>query len=269
MDRRPAARKRLPLVVNNNRIMTKRLNLFVLACTTAMTLHAQWTEKDSLKLQQILQQKGEIELNRKAVRDIDFGSYMGTPVEVDDEPGLRWDTTLPDVYDPKPRADMSLHPYNARTPFNYDPIRMKKFKVGPNTWKYGPYHEPDKQLSTNINWMQTIPTNWAKRMYDKQTRKTLEQIEAAGLRYRLGADRVNNMSVGAWQATPGSNNIGNSRFYTGPGVGLGIGGLDFNAISTREFWDKSIGRRRARTLEVLRQYGDSTTVNINTPLITK
>ena len=38
-------------------------------------------------------------------------------------------------------------------------------------------------------------------------------------------------------------------------------GHDFMAIFTREFWNRKIGRRRARTLEVLKAYGDSVTVH--------
>lgn len=39
-------------------------------------------------------------------------------------------------------------------------------------------------------------------------------------------------------------------------------GHDFMVIFTREFWNRNITRRRARTLEVLRTYGDSVTVHL-------
>ena len=105
----------------------------------------------------------------------------------------------------------------------------------------------------------------AKKATDKGTRHSLEQIEATGLRYNPVAERANNMAVGAWKFTPGSTNLGNSNVYTHLS-GFGVGGLDFNAVFTREFWDKSIDKRRARTLEVLSQYGDSTTAHINQPI---
>lgn len=246
--------------------MIKRLNLFIAVCAVTSAVHAQWTEKDSLNLQQLLQQEGEIELNKKAVEEINFGTFIGTPMQADDEPATRWDTNLPANKEIKQRKYLSLRPYNARTPFNYDPVRMIKFKVGPNTWKYGPYQQQGKQLSTNVNWRRTTYSNWAKSMFDKRLRKSVEQIEATGQRYNPIGERANNMAVGLWQPTPGATTIGNSNVYSHMS-GFGIGGLDFNAITTREFWDKSIGRRRARTLEVLRQYGDSTTTNINTPLV--
>ena len=45
-----------------------------------------------------------------------------------------------------------------------------------------------------------------------------------------------------------------------------IGGLDLMAVFTKNFWDKKGKERRERTLEVLRTYGDSTTVLINRPI---
>ena len=48
--------------------------------------------------------------------------------------------------------------------------------------------------------------------------KTVEQIEATGLRYRV-TERANNMAVGGWQGTSGG----------------GISGLDLMAPFTREF----------------------------------
>ena len=54
--------------------------------------------------------------------------------------------------------------------------------------------------------------------------------------------------VGAWQPTA-----------TGSGN-------DFMAPFTKEFWDRSGRKRRQRTLLVLSQYGDSTSVNVNQPI---
>ena len=46
-----------------------------------------------------------------------------------------------------------------------------------------------------------------------------------------------------------------------------IGGLDLMTIFTKDFWDKKGRERRARTLEVLKAYGDSTTVLLPEPII--
>ena len=55
---------------------------------------------------------------------------------------------------------------------------------------------------------------------------------------------TNNMAVGGWQGASGG----------------GISGLDLMTPFTREFWNFKGRKRRARTLEVLKAYGDSITV---------
>lgn len=94
-----------------------------------------------------------------------------------------------------------------------------------------------------------IPTNWAKHPFDAGPRETVEQIEATGLRYRV-TERANNMAVGGWQGASGG----------------GISGLDLMTPFTREFWNFKGRKRRARTLEVLKAYGDSITVWNNSNL---
>jgi len=43
-------------------------------------------------------------------------------------------------------------------------------------------------------------------------------------------------------------------------------GKDFMTIFTKEFWSPKARRRRARTLELLKAYGDSTTIMIKNPV---
>ena len=57
--------------------------------------------------------------------------------------------------------------------------------------------------------------------------------------------------------------FGGSGVYINGGT---IGGLDLMAVFTKNFWDKKGRDRCERTLEVLRAYGDSTTVLINKPI---
>ena len=57
--------------------------------------------------------------------------------------------------------------------------------------------------------------------------------------------------------------FGGSGVYINGGT---IGGLDLMAVFTKDFWNKTGRDNRARTLEVLRTYGDSTTVLINKPI---
>lgn len=135
---------------------------------------------------------------------------------------------------------LTLHPYTANTKYNWDPVYQKKIKVDKDTWR------GDEFYALKIL---TIPSNWAKRPFDAGPRETLEQIEATGMRYRV-TDRANNMAVDSWQ----------------PATGRGIGGLDFMTPFTRDFWNFKGRKRRARTLEVLKAYGDSTTVQIKDPV---
>ncbi|NDV66622.1 DUF4858 domain-containing protein [Bacteroides sp. 224] len=203
--------------------MNKRLHLFFFTGTLVLVTHAQqpqWTPADSLKLQQLLHGDGEIKINKHAVKMIDFGSFVGKPEIVDDKPGLNWDGQLPDAKPEKQKLILTLKPYTATTPFNYDPIRKVKFKVRANTWRATTTYPDDVRV--------------------------FKQKETIGARQNLMA-------------------VGSKEVYTHLS-GCGVGGLDFNAVFTRKFWDKSIEKRRARTLEVLSLYGDSTTVHINQPI---
>ena len=86
-----------------------------------------------------------------------------------------------------------------------------------------------------------IYTDWAKRPLDAGPRESIEQIEATGLRYMV-TERANNMAVGSWRSVGGGGIAGN-----------------FMRPFTKDFWNRKAARRRTRTLEVLRTYGDSIT----------
>ena len=217
----------------------KRIVFLMLSLGMAVTLHAQWTAKDSVNLQRILNGKEDIKLNMDAVKQIDFNSSPTVPKMSKERPGLRLDETLPQVLEKK-KVVLTLRPYTANTKYNWDPIYQKKIKVDKDTWR------GDEFYALKILM---IPTNWAKHPFDAGPRETVEQIEATGLRYRV-TERANNMAVGGWQGASGG----------------GISGLDLMVPFTREFWNFKGRKRRARTLEVLKAYGDSTTVLIKQPV---
>ena len=50
-------------------------------------------------------------------------------------------------------------------------------------------------------------------------------------------------------------------------AGVAIGGFNFMYVFKKDFWDKKGRERRARTLEVLKTYGDSTTVLVPKPVL--
>lgn len=199
-----------------------------------------WTPQDSLWLRRLLDGEGELKLNPKALKELEQEPYTDKLRMSEEKLWMDFNTTLPGIREvPKKKVVLTLRPYNARTKYNWDPVYQKKINIDKNTWRGNPFHE----LVTR-----KIYTNWAKRPLDKGMRKSLEEIEATGLRYRV-TERANNMAVGSWQSAGG-------------GGGAGIGGLNLMAPFTREFWDIKGRKRRERTLEVLREYGDSITVQM-------
>lgn len=214
-----------------------------LLCAVAFPLYAQeWTPQDSIRLHRLLNGEGEVKLNPEVLKEMGMDAPLGTPKAVLDKSWLNFDSSLPVMPKmPEKKIVLTLRPYTANTKYNWDPVYQKKVKVDKDTWRGDPYYK----LTTLF-----IYTNWAKTPLDAGLRESVEQIEATGMRYRV-TERANNMGVGGWQGTGGG----------------GIGGLDFMAPFTREFWDFKGRKRRARTLEVLRTYGDSITVRIKNPAL--
>lgn len=150
---------------------------------------------------------------------------------MESKPWLEVDETLPAIQGIRPRkVKLTLFPYTANTPYNWDPIRQRKIDIDKNTWRNDPFYE----LKT-----MRVYSNWAKSPLDAGPRETREQIEATGLRYRA-AGRVANQTVFQWQAV--------SR-PSGYSLMPEQGALNWKAR-----------KRRARTLEVLQAYADSTRI---------
>lgn len=97
----------------------------------------------------------------------------------------------------------------------------------------------------------------------KGLRRSLDEIRASGVRFQQFGERANGMMVSTMVMGSPIPLFGGSGVYVN---GSTIGGLDLMAVFTKDFWDKKGQERRERTLEVLRTYGDSTTVLINRPI---
>lgn len=209
-----------------------------LLLAVALPLCAQdWTPQDSLRLDRLLNGEGEIKLNPDVLKEMGVPKMMGTQQMSTKKQWLEFNSILPDIpHTPKKKVVLTLRPYTANTKYNWDPVYQKKIAINKNTWRGDPFYELK---------VQKIYTDWAKRPFDKGVRESVEQIEATGLRYRV-TERANNMAVGSWQGAGGG----------------GIGGLDLMTPFTKDFWNFKGRKRRARTLEVLRAYGDSTVLNI-------
>lgn len=234
--------------------LIKRLITAMTLCLTALLVHAQeWTKEDSLRLRKLLDSDQELNLNQDAVRQIDFGSAVGTPRMSVEKKWMLPDESLPEAL-PKPKVVLSLMPYKANTPYNWDPVFQKKIRMDKNTWRGDPHYEMRHQRSYS---------NWARNPMAGGVRKSLEEIRASGVRFRQLSERANGMMVNSVVMDSPIPLFGGSGVYINGGT---IGGLDLMAVFTKNFWDKKGKERRERTLEVLRTYGDSTTVLINRPI---
>lgn len=223
--------------------MMKRILLLLLLCPFALLVRAQWTAKDSLNLDRILQGKEEIKLNIDAVKQIEFDPF-GAPCVSEDKPWMRIDETLPEVRKKK-KVVLTLHPYKANTKYNWDPVYQRKINIDADTWK--------------MNTTDLMPTNWAKSIVDKGIRRSVEEIRASGLHQNILGERANGMMVRSYTTTQPVRKVGNKGATL---TGNGVGGLDLMTVFTKDFWDKKGRKARERTLEVLKAYGDSTTVLI-------
>ena len=200
-----------------------------------------WTPQDSLRLRRLLDGEGEIKLNPEVLKEMGVQEPLGKQQMSLERQWLDFNTTLPEIPNtPKKKVILTLRPYTANTKYNWDPVYQKKIKINKNTWRGDPFYELK---------MLRIYSDWAKTPLEKGICKSIDEIEATGLRYRV-TERANNMAVGSWQGASG---------------GSGFSG-DFMTPFTKEFWNVKGRKRRARTLEVLRAYGDSTTVLIKEPV---
>ena len=200
-----------------------------------------WTPQDSLRLRRLLDGEGEIKLNPEVLKEMGVQEPLGKQQISMEKQWLDFNTTLPEIPNtPKKKVILTLRPYTANTKYNWDPVYQKKIKINKNTWRGDSFYELK---------MLRIYSDWAKTPLEKGIRKSMDEIEATGMRYRV-TERANNMAVGSWQGASG---------------GSGFSG-DFMTPFTKEFWNVKGRKRRARTLEVLRAYGDSTTVLIKEPV---
>lgn len=205
-----------------------------LLCAVTFPLYAQeWTPQDSLRLHRLLDGGGEMKLNPDVLKEMGVDAPLGSPKADVSKTWIDFDASLPAMPRmPEKKVVLTLRPYTANTKYNWDPVYQKKITVNKNTWRGNPFYE-----LTRLK----IYTDWAKRPLDAGPRESIEQIEATGLRYMV-TERANNMAVGSWRSVGGG----------------GIAG-DFMRPFTKDFWNRKAARRRARTLEVLRTYGDSIT----------
>ena len=149
-----------------------------------------WTPQDSLRLRRLLDGEGEIKLNPEVLKEMGVQEPLGKQQMSLERQWLDFNTTLPEIPNtPKKKVILTLRPYTANTKYNWDPVYQKKIKINKNTWRGDPFYELK---------MLRIYSDWAKTPLEKGIRKSIDEIEATGLRYRV-TERANNMAVGSWQ----------------------------------------------------------------------
>lgn len=239
----------------------RRLNLLVLVCSAFLTLHAQQeNRKDTTEQKKQVNNTEEIKLNLKAVKMISFDVFANDPLFNNEKLTLKPDETLPEVF-PEKKKDLSLtlRPYTPDKKFYYDPIYKTRQSI------------PDSLIGRKKAFRDRyFYSNWAKNWQDGKVRKSREEIEAAGVRYVLGQERLGNRHVPSYTISPfngGGISLGGGKYMSTTASGSTISGLDLMGAFTKEYWNVKGRKRRARTLEVLKHYGDSTTVLINHEII--
>ena len=207
-----------------------------LSLTTLLMYAQEWTSKDSLHVKKLLDGERELILNPDAVKSIDFGNAAGTPRISKEKSWMHFDESLPRVL-PKPKVVLTLSPYTATTPYDWDPVYQKKIQVGKDTWRGDPFY----RIKTFRGYTNTSKAPLRVMVI---TQPSLTEIEAIKLQYKPLFGQSN-----------------------GSMAGVAIGGFNFMYVFTKDFWDKKGRERRARTLEVLKTYGDSTTVLVPKPIL--
>ena len=97
--------------------MEKRFLLMLSLMMAGCSLCAQdWTQADSLRLDQLLKSDGEIKLNPHALEELKENGFVGSQAIVSEKPWLEFDYTMPKLKLPKrmeTKMQWNLPPYVA------------------------------------------------------------------------------------------------------------------------------------------------------------
>lgn len=78
----------------------------------------EWTQQDSLQLQKLLQQEGELKLNPEALRELEMNTY-GSPQTMTEKSWMKFDDTLPEI--PSPLSKNSFPEWQITMPLSSPP----------------------------------------------------------------------------------------------------------------------------------------------------
>ena len=151
----------------------RRFSFLVLAlCLAAAAAHAQqWTPEDSLALDRLLRQPGEIELSLDPL----------SPQGESDKPWLDFDPSLPSAA-PKtvPKGFFTLKPYKANTPYNWDPVYQRWINIDKQTFEVPKLKANLGQTPTGMDFMAIFTKDFWQVRKRRIRRRTLEVLNQYG-----------------------------------------------------------------------------------------
>ncbi len=114
--------------------MNRKVHISLLFCALGiLTVQAQWTKQDSIRLKRLLEGEGEVKVNTEAVNAIRFDftpeahKPMGKPLMSQKKAWMEFNKDLPQSYEnpapeEKPKEYIRLTPYTAFTKWNETPL---------------------------------------------------------------------------------------------------------------------------------------------------
>jgi len=194
----------------------KEIIIVLLLCLFTASGKAQWTKSDSLKLNRILNDKKEIQLNKNELQNIHLDNHIINnpllkPIQINN---IGPDETLPENAGKK--IVLTMTPYKANTPYNWDPIFHCKIVQVNGQWEpqNGPLHYTDQSRATKL--------------------------------------ALNTTSIIAEEKGLRGLQLGHSGLYVNGG---NISGLDLMFFLEKRFWDFKQNGIRKKTLDILKGYG--------------
>lgn len=127
--------------------MSRYWVIIFIGMTYSYTYAQNQTRKDTLSIKNEL----SIELNKEALEELKKYFEGDNLILNEQKEWMQFNEKLPNVFErstpPKRKIRLTLKPYTATTPYNWDPIRECKIKVDKNTWKR---NNSDISITINI-----------------------------------------------------------------------------------------------------------------------
>lgn len=170
--------------------MTRKVSFSILLCILAtLKAQAQWSKQDSIRLQQMLNGKEELILNKEAVNSISFDfkpnkdDIKGKPLVSQDKPWMKFLDFLPKNFGDttiwvKPKY-IRINPYTPYTKWNEDPIN-DPIITNEKKWEINMVLNVNGEIKYDVREQRVMPTG-----------KNNNAIQASvGLTHTFDADKL-------------------------------------------------------------------------------